>query len=131
MMSMLVLLGLIMMIWMRMIVLRVLILFGIVFMMIIAEWLEKLVVSGKLVVVEGKNDVIALRDLGVVNVVALNTRPVFSFVEGLSVKEIVILTDVDPAGKKLYAILKKACVRNGIKVDNVFREWLLRETDIV
>ncbi|HLD12904.1 MAG TPA: toprim domain-containing protein [Candidatus Nanoarchaeia archaeon] len=95
------------------------------------EWLFSLVDSGKLVIVEGKRDVAALHDVGVCNILALNTEPVFSFVEKLTVKDVVILTDVDPAGKKLYAALKKACVHNGIKVDNIFREFLLRETTLV
>ena len=94
------------------------------------EWIEALQQAGKLIVVEGKKDVLALQRLGIANVKALNAQPIFSFVDSLAEKEVIILTDLDPAGRKLYRQLKKALINRGNKVDTAFREFLFRETPL-
>ncbi len=96
----------------------------------IQGWIEELQQAEKLIVVEGKKDVAALNKLGITNVKSLNTQPIFAFADNLIENEIVILTDLDPAGRKLYHQLKKALVNRGKKVDSKFREFLFRETPL-
>lgn len=45
-------------------------------------------------------------------------------------KKAVILTDLDKEGRKLYAILKTQLQFLGVKVDNYFREFLLKNTRV-
>lgn len=94
------------------------------------EWLEKLESSKKLIIVEGEKDKHALTKLGIKNVVAISRKPLFKFVEEIESKhkEVVILTDLDKEGKKLYGILKQNFQKNGVKVDKKFREVLFKET---
>lgn len=96
------------------------------------DWLEKLRLSDKLVVVEGKNDERALRELGMCNVVAISRKPLFKFIEDISLsnKEVVLLTDLDREGRKLYSKLKHGFQRHGVKVDSMFRESLFRNTHL-
>ena len=60
--------------------------------------------SGSIIIVEGKNDVIALRELGVAGQIEIATyRPLFIFAEEISQKsnkntEVIILTDWDKRG---------------------------------
>jgi len=60
--------------------------------------------SGVIIIVEGKNDVIALRALGVIGPIEIATRrPLFLFAEDISKKtvkgnEVIILTDWDRRG---------------------------------
>ncbi len=98
----------------------------------IIEWVDGLKNSGKLVVVEGEKDKKALNKLGIKNVVSISRKPLFIFVEKTSkkVKEVVILTDLDSEGRKLYNTLKHDFQKNGVKVDKKFREILFRETKI-
>lgn len=118
------------------------------------EWIEKLKHCGKIIIVEGKKDVAALRKVGVDgnNIVSLN-NPLFEIVEGIvnknnnknfkkskeiknniknkkNSKEIIILTDLDKKGKQLYGKLKKDLCRNGCRIDSYFREFLQKNTKI-
>ncbi len=94
------------------------------------EWIEALQRTEKLIVVEGKNDVAALRELGITHVRPLNTQPIFSFADALHEEELIILTDLDPAGRKLYRQLKRELMKRGKKIDNIFREFLFKETSL-
>lgn len=96
------------------------------------SWLEALKDSKKLVIVEGKKDKLALEKLGVKRSIALSRKPVFQFVEEVSskYKEVVILTDLDKEGKRLYHQLKQGLQKHGIKVDNKFRESLFKNTHL-
>ena len=96
----------------------------------LAEWLSALQCSEKTILVEGKNDAHALRELGVIRVIVLKGRPLFETIESLEVAEFIILTDLDAAGKALYKEVKGLLVKHGKKVDTVFREFLLRETKL-
>ena len=97
----------------------------------ILEWLEDINNTGKVILVEGKKDVNALKRLGVENVKMLN-GPVFSFVERISKKnkEVIILTDLDKEGRKLYSMMKKGFERNGVKIEDSFRLFLFKETKL-
>lgn len=94
------------------------------------EWLEKLRNSRKLIIVEGKKDKAALEKLGVRNVVAISRRPLYAFMEGIDEKEVIILTDLDRTGKKLYSVLKHTLQVKGVKVDRYFREYLFRHSKV-
>ncbi len=96
------------------------------------NWLEQLRVSKKLIIVEGEKDKLALHKLGVDNVLALSRKPLYKFVEEVSLtqKEVIILTDFDSEGRKIYHRFKHNLQKHGVKVDNKFREALFKETHI-
>lgn len=97
------------------------------------EWLEKLKESEAIIVVEGKRDIIALENLGIPKqrIFRLNDA-VFACAEELAAreKEIIILTDFDAEGKKLYGSLSKDLASLGAKVDRYFREFLMKNTPL-
>jgi len=84
----------------------------------------------KAVIVEGIKDKRVLEELGFKNIITLNGKPLFKIIEELNCKEIILLVDLDKEGRKLYSKLKSLCNRNGIKVDNRFRNYLFKETKI-
>ena len=85
-----------------------------------------------LVIVEGKKDKAALQKLGVNNVIELNKKPLFQIVEEIANtnNDCIILTDLDKKGKELYGKLNSDLQRNGVKIDNKFREFLFRHTKL-
>jgi len=93
----------------------------------IRELLEEVKEKKLLVIVEGIRDKRALGKLGVTNVVSLK-KPLFAVVEEIAhkEKEIVILTDLDDEGKKLYHSLSRDFQRHGVKINNKLREALFR-----
>lgn len=95
------------------------------------RWLNKLAVEQPLIIVEGKKDEAALRNLGLQNIVTL-TKPLFEIVEDVArtSKTVVILTDLDAKGKELFGKLSKDFQRNGVKVDTAFRRFLLKNTPL-
>lgn len=95
------------------------------------DWVSKLKDCNKLIVVEGKKDKAALNKLGIRNIRTLK-NPLYKEVEDIaaSCKEVVILTDLDKEGKQLYGKIKKDLVKNGVKVDNRFREFLFKKTKL-
>ena len=97
----------------------------------IQEWIDRLKASPKIIVVEGIKDIRALSELGITNVCSLK-NPLFIEVEKIALehKEVIILTDLDKEGKKLYGKLKKDFARHGVEVDNKFREWLFKNTQL-
>lgn len=80
-----------------------------------------------LVIVEGIKDRDALNSFGIVNVVVLN-KPLFAVVEDVAskVKAVVLLTDLDDEGKKLYSELSTGLQSRGVRIDNRLRELLFR-----
>ncbi|MBI2667348.1 toprim domain-containing protein [Candidatus Woesearchaeota archaeon] len=94
-------------------------------------WLESLKSSDKLIIVEGNKDRNSLESLGIKNIITIN-KPIFRLVEEISVnnKGVIILTDLDKHGKKLYNILRHNLQRTGVKVDNKFREFLYNNTKL-
>ncbi len=93
---------------------------------------EKLKDSGKLVIVEGSRDKKALEMLGIFNVVMLSRKPLFSIIEEIAAtaKDVVILTDLDREGKQLYGRISTGLQREGVRIDNEFRDFLFRKTKI-
>ena len=96
------------------------------------EWVERLRTTEKIIVVEGKEDIRALRNLGITNTLQLNRQPLYKIVERLvSLEtEVIILTDLDKAGKKLYAKLNHELNQFGVKIDNKFRHFLFKHTTL-
>ena len=96
------------------------------------EWLEKLEKSEKLVVVEGRKDENALAKVGIDRVYALARKAIFKAVEEIAniSKRVVILTDLDREGKKLFSKVNTGLQNHGVEVDNFFREFLFRHTQL-
>ncbi len=91
--------------------------------------LNKIIEGNIPVVVEGKNDRAALQELGLSLVLVLYKKPFYKLIESLhQFKEIVILTDLDKEGKKLYAKINDECSQRGIRVNNHLRKFLFKET---
>ncbi|MBS3144847.1 toprim domain-containing protein [Candidatus Woesearchaeota archaeon] len=96
----------------------------------LAEWLHYLKKKKTLILVEGKKDLAALQSLGIKNIQAIAQQPFYKIVESIQEKEIIILTDLDAEGKKLYAKLNQYCQQHGIKVDDKPREFLFKHTTL-
>ncbi len=84
-----------------------------------------------MIIVEGKKDINSLNEFGITNVVEIR-GPIYLFCEDIAKKHkmVAILTDLDKEGKKLYSKLKKGLEKNGVKIDDVFRNFLFEETKI-
>lgn len=96
------------------------------------NFIEKIKNSNTLVIVEGKKDKAALQKLGIENVIELSKKPIFQIVEEVanSNEECVILTDLDKKGKEIYGKLNSNLQKNGVKVNNKFREFLFKHTKL-
>lgn len=93
----------------------------------ILEFLDEIKQKNLLVVVEGLKDVRALNELGITNILSLK-KPLYAVVEEIAskAKEVVLLTDLDDEGKKLYHELSRGLQRHGVKIDNRLRELLFK-----
>jgi len=62
----------------------------------------------------------------------LDRKAIFSVIEDIAkiTSEVIILTDFDAEGKKLYGKLNSGLQKHGVKVDKYFREWLQRNTKL-
>lgn len=82
------------------------------------------------IIVEGKKDVKALRKLGAEGDIIKIKRndTVFHIIENLRGKYegVIILTDWDRSGSRLYSRIKKACKANGIKYREDLRTELIK-----
>ncbi len=84
--------------------------------------------NSETVVVEGTHDKKALQTFGIRNVITL-IQPRYKVIEACK-KEAVILTDLDAEGKKIYAELKNELLRGGVKINDRFRNFLLKQTQL-
>ncbi|MBI4141080.1 toprim domain-containing protein [Candidatus Woesearchaeota archaeon] len=93
--------------------------------------IDKLREQNLLIIVEGAKDKSALNAFGIANVRTLN-KSLFAVVEEIAQKtnECAILTDLDGEGKRLYAKLSQDLQRHGVKINNKFRNFLFRETQL-
>jgi len=82
--------------------------------------------KNKFVVVEGESDKAALKYFGFTNIIPLNSSPLYKFVEGIKEKEIVILTDLDKEGRKIYGKLNSVLQQRGVRIDDSLRNALFR-----
>ncbi|MFT4304718.1 MAG: toprim domain-containing protein [Candidatus Woesearchaeota archaeon] len=93
--------------------------------------INKLKISNKLIIVEGKKDIIALNKFGIKNIIEIK-GPLEIFSEHIAnkFKEVIILTDLDIEGKKLYSKLNKYLSHQGVIIDNNFRNYLYKKTKL-
>ena len=92
--------------------------------------IEVLKETNTLILVEGKKDKKALENLGLNNIKTLN-KPIHAIVdECADCDKVVILTDLDAEGKRIYSQLSFYLSRMGVKIDNRFRNFLFRETKL-
>ena len=86
----------------------------------IEDWISELKNTDKIIIVEGRKDKEALNNLGINNIITLKQKPIYKIIEEISEssKEVIILTDLDLEGKKLYSRLRSGLQRYGIKIDN-------------
>lgn len=78
-----------------------------------------------LIIVEGKNDEKALKELGFERVITLN-KALYKVVEEINDKKVIVLTDLDKKGKQIYGKLKKDLNKRGILVDDKLRNLLFK-----
>lgn len=97
----------------------------------IQDWITSLKDSKPLILVEGKKDKNALSSLGLKNIITIN-KPLFEVVENISskAKKCVLLLDLDKEGRKLYSFFKKNLQRQGVKIDDRYRIFLYKKTQI-
>lgn len=94
------------------------------------EWTMYLQQKNRVILVEGKKDKAALELLGIKNIRTIAQQPFYKIAESLHDKEIIIFTDLDAEGKRLFAKLNRYCQQHGIKVDNQPREFLFKHTTL-
>jgi 5S rRNA maturation endonuclease (ribonuclease M5) len=82
--------------------------------------------ENKTVIVEGESDKAALQKFGFCNVRAVNSTPLYKFVESIKEKEVVILTDLDREGRRIYGQLSSALQERGVRIDNSLRNALFK-----
>jgi 5S rRNA maturation endonuclease (ribonuclease M5) len=101
-------------------------------MLLLDQWLAKLAEEQPVIVVEGAKDKASLAKLGCENIITLRGKPLYKVVErvALQTDECLILTDLDNEGKKLYARLSADLQKHGVKINNRFRHFLFKETDL-
>jgi 5S rRNA maturation endonuclease (ribonuclease M5) len=83
--------------------------------------------STSIKIVEGKKDKLALESLKITNIRTLN-KPLYKIAEECLSKEVIILTDLDRQGKRLYAILKRYLTEMGARVNDRFRNFLFKHS---
>ena len=98
----------------------------------LSSFIEKLKETNKAIVVEGEKDKKALENLGIKKIITLNKEPLFKIAENISKehRDVIILTDLDKKGKQLYGKLNSSMQRLGLRVDNRFRNFLLKKTKL-
>ncbi len=97
----------------------------------LSEWVEDINRSKKSIIVEGKNDIKALLEIGVTNEIQpLSKKPIYKVVEDFHYKDVIVLTDFDKKGKELYGKLNSGLQSRGVKVDKTYREWLQKNIKI-
>ena len=86
-----------------------------------------------LIIVEGNKDRNTLLNLGFKNIFVINEtgKSLFEKIEEIEQtagkKKVCILTDFDAKGKKLYLLLKDELSKRKVRLDNSFRQVLLKK----
>jgi 5S rRNA maturation endonuclease (ribonuclease M5) len=96
------------------------------------QWMQKLAEEQPFIIVEGYKDKLALQKSGLENIIPLRGKPLYKVVEKIAkiTDECLILTDLDREGKKLYSVLKAELQKHGVRIDDRFRNFLFKETDL-
>lgn len=95
------------------------------------EEIEKAKSNNSLIVVEGKKDKIALWELGLKNIFVLNEtgKSIYEKIEEISDNknsEIILLTDADKEGRKIYDLLKGKLAQMNVKMNNKMRDLMIK-----
>jgi 5S rRNA maturation endonuclease (ribonuclease M5) len=87
-------------------------------------------IKGKTIIVEGMKDKAALEHFGIKDIITLK-KGIFETCQDIpDNKEVIILTDLDIEGRKLYTIIRANLERRGIKADDGFRAFLRKYTPL-
>ena len=85
------------------------------------------------VIVEGKRDAEALRELGFNNITVLHREgiSIYSVIDEIAESrpdsDVAILTDMDSKGKQYHDLLKRELAMRGIRVNDNLRKELIKE----
>ena len=93
------------------------------------DWKKKLIEYGNrenvVILVEGKRDESVLRNWGIVNILSLKGKRFYDIVEQVEFTDLcILLFDLDKQGEKIFQKLKSMLMREGIPVNETFREYL-------
>ena len=91
----------------------------------ITEEMARIAESGTQIIVEGKKDKASLIGLGLTKIITLD-KPLYAVAESIEAKEVLILTDLDAEGRKIYHKLKSWLSSRGVNVDNRLRLMLFK-----
>lgn len=96
------------------------------------EIIEKIKEDNLLILVEGKKDKAALEYFEIKDIIILNGKDIWNRLEEIAKegKEVLILTDFDKEGKKLYGKIAKDLERLGVKVNKKWREFFQKKTKV-
>ncbi|MEK6922089.1 MAG: toprim domain-containing protein [Nanoarchaeota archaeon] len=87
-----------------------------------------------IILVEGKKDKAALETFQLKDIIILNGKDIWNRLEALAQehkgKEVLILTDFDSEGKKLYGKITKDLERLGMRVNKKYREFFQKRTKL-
>ncbi|MEK6940601.1 MAG: toprim domain-containing protein [Nanoarchaeota archaeon] len=97
----------------------------------IKDWILLLKHEKRPIIVEGKKDKKALEYFEIKNVITLD-RPLYEIIELVSdnFEEVIILTDLDKAGKKIYSILSRELGKRGVRIEEKYRNFLFQKTQL-
>ncbi len=98
----------------------------------IRDWIKNLRETKKLIVVEGKKDKQALARFGINNTITIANKATYKSIEEISNKnkDCILLLDLDKEGKKLFSKMRHHLQKNGVKIDNKFRNFLFKKTKL-
>lgn len=86
------------------------------------------------IIVEGRNDKKALVQIGIdeKNIVSIDKRALYKVADEASAdgRRIVILTDLDKRGRRIYSELNEGLNIMGAVIDNSFRNFLFAKTSL-
>jgi len=96
------------------------------------QWVAKLVEEQPVIIVEGQKDKASLQKLGLEKIITLKGKPLYKVVERVAkeTEACLILTDLDREGKEIYGRLRQDLQKHGVRVDDRFRHFLFKETDL-
>lgn len=97
----------------------------------IHDWVHLLASESRPIIVEGKKDRKALDGFNIKNIIILD-RALYEIIEMVSDKfdSVIILTDLDKAGRKLYSQLASEFGKRGIFIEDKYREFLFKKTSL-
>jgi len=92
------------------------------------KWIEDINRLKHLIVVEGKKDKAALENIGIKNTIITLNKPLFQIVEEVAKDntDVIILTDLDKEGKKIFEALSQGFHKFGVRMHNKPRDQLFK-----